>query len=433
MKSLGKLLGIPLLVVALAYAGVKYYVYYQTRSTFEHYTQMVAMLVAIEAGSFSSDLWTGTVEINDLTLKPNGMSDTVTIESVSLSAGSLRRYLRFTGDIKNKQVPDALSVAVRGLVIDLNGDILDTVDKYAAGTQASVRMPHCGDQALSGLPLLRRLAYSTLRLDMGIKYSFNEQAKLLKYDMNFTAHDMGQVAIDMRMVGISTEPSAEQKPQLREFGITIRDLSYNDRLKSYCAGAAKTTVDEYVKAEVENGGLRQAGVVFGAGLRDAYRDYLTTPKSEIQLRMRPGEDLDPASLALYKPEDLVEMLNLTLTVNGKPVDDLSFSIGPPPTVAASPGEQDSKPTEVKPVAAAPAPAREADTAEPSGEYRVVPVADLSRYIHRQVRLHERGQKPREGTLLEVTGGSAVVERFFSGGSMSLKVPLGAIAKAEVQF
>lgn len=118
------------------------------------------------------------------------------------------------------------------------------------------------------------------------------------------------------------------------------------------------------------------------------------------------------------------MLNLTLAVNGKPVEDLSFTAGVPPAVAASSPEEDA---EVTPVAPAP------EAAEPTREYRAVPVATLGRYLNHQVRLYERGQKPREGTLLEVANGNAVIERQYSGGSMSHKMPLAAIARAEVWF
>jgi hypothetical protein len=239
-----------------------------------------------------------------------------------------------------------------------------------------------------------------------MNYALNTRAKSLKYEMDMTIRDMTRFAMDMRMVGVSTNLSGEEVPQLRELGVTVKDLSYNERMKNYCAGVSKITNEEYIKAEVEGGMLQRAGIALGPGLRQAYRDYLTKA-GEIQVRIRPTEDIDPRTLTMFKPEDLRTILNLTVTANGKPVEDLSFALVAPsvPTAVARGPQDDAKPQQLP--AARPPP---------------------------QVRVQERGQsQPREGTLLQVFEGNAVIERQLTGGSMSLKIPLPRIVKAEVQL
>jgi hypothetical protein len=444
LKSLIKLGAAAVLLPVAIYAGAKSYVHVQTRSAVDGLRDGIAMFVALEYGSINSSLWSGTVDVRDVKLRPTGINDTIAIDRVSLSAGDLRRLIRLMQQAKDKQPPSSLGVALENLAINLNGELIDTLEKLMAVTSAAggnpygVRLPHCGGMATGDFAFLRRLGYDILKLDVAMNYAINPQARSMKYEVEATARDMTRFTMDMRLVGVGTTLSeTAEAPQLRELGIKIKDLSYNERMKNFCAAASKITNEEYLNAEVEQGGMfQQAGISLGPALRDAYRDYLTKPDSEIEIRVRPNEDVDLRTLALFKTEDLLGMLNLAVSVNGKPVNDLSFQMNVPvPAAAALPGgavaEAGKERAAIRRTSPAPTAAERETPREP--EFRVVPVTELSRYVDHYVRLQERGQGLREGVLLEVTAGTAVVERRYGSGTISLKIPLPRIERAEVRF
>ena len=443
MKGLAKLLGVVALIVGAVYGGIKSYIYYQTRDTVQGLVKTAAPFVTIEYGGISSDLWSGTVRVEQLKFSPTGIDDSVRIGAAQVSAGNLRRLFRLIQRAKDRAPPDKLGLALQEVRVDLHGDLMRTADRFIAmaaqANPAVAPAAHCGYQSIADLAILRRLGYDALVLDAEFDYDFNKSAEMAKVVGAVKMHDMTRAAFDLKLVGLSGEPTdaAGAKPQLRDFGIVVEDLSYNDRLKRFCAQAAKLSEQEYIAIETgpQSMFFKQLGITPGPGLQQAYRDYLSKPGGTIELRVRPSEDLDPSSLKLFKPADILAMLNATLSVNGKHVQDLSFEIGPVLTAQARPEPKTDSDVKQPPPAlkSSSAPAT-ASTREPAtDEFRVVQVTELNRYMNRYVRLHERGQSPREGTLVQMNGRVATLERRYGTGNVVVKVPLPRVDKAEVMF
>lgn len=442
MKGLAKLLGVVALIVGAVYGGIKSYIYYQTRDTVEGLVRTAAPFVTIEYGGISSDLWSGTVRVERIKVSPTGIDDSVRVGAASVSAGNLRRLFRLIQRAKDRAPPELLGLALQEVRINLNGDLVRTAERFIAmaaqANPAAAPAAHCGYQSTADLAILRRLGYDALVFDTEFDYDFNKSAEMAKVVGTVKIHDMTRAAFDMKLVGLPAQPAdaARAKPQLREFGVVVEDLSYNDRLKRFCAQAAKLSEQEYIAIETgpQSMFFKQLGITPGPGLQQAYRDYLSQPGGTIELRVRPSEDLDPASLKLFKPTDILAMLNATVSVNGKRVQDLSFEIGPVLAARAQPDakpDSDAKPPPaLKSVSAPPTASARAPAAD---KFRVVQVAELGRYLNRYVRLHERGQNPREGTLVQVGGRVAVLERRYGTGHIVVRVPLPLVDKAEVMY
>lgn len=441
MKGLTKFFVAVALIGGAVYGGIKSYIYYQTRDTVQGLAQLAAPFVAIEYGGISSDLWTGTVRIEQIKLSPTVINDSVRIGAVRLSAGNVQQLFGLMRRAKDRAPPDTLGLALQEVRLDLGGDLVRTADRFltmaAQANPTAASAAHCGHQSVAELAFLRRLGYDALVLDLDLKYDFNKRAQTVKTTGVVKMHDMTRVAFDMKLAGMQAQIGSGAMPRFGELGFVMEDLSYNDRQKSFCAREAKLSETEYL--EIETGPrsmfFAQLGITPGPGLQQAYRDYLSKPGSTIELRVHPSEDLDPSSLALFKPADILAMLNATLSVNGKLVQDLSFELGPVLAARAGPepkagGDAGRAPSALKPSSAPPAlRARK----PPADEFREVRVAELSRYMNHYVRLHERGQSPREGTLVQMTGSNAVLERRYGTGHVAVKVPLPRVDKAEVMF
>ena len=435
---LGRTLASVALAVLAVYGGVKYYVYYKTRATVQRFVEQVSPFVTVEYRGISSTLANGTIQIDDLQFRPQGISDTVYLRSFVVSVGNLPALLKAARQSEDKTPPTSASVALKGLSARLDGPLLQTVDRLlttaATASGATTSVPHCGNQSQAGIGFLRRLGYEDLTLDVQMRYDARKDTNAPAVGLDVDIRDMSRVVVDMQFGGAFLDIADRKKsPPLREFTLMYKDQSYQDRLKRFCMQAAKLTEAQYLEAEIEHGMFfRQVGIVPGPGLRDAYREFLARPSAEVRVQAHPSEGFDPRGIRFYQPDEVLQQLSLTVVVNDKRIDDLSFSFGAPVAAAAP---QSQEPAAVaaertEPAMRAPRAARQQN--EEPDDFRAVQVADLSRYVSYTVRLQERGQQTREGVLTQVTGTAALVERRYGSGNVVIKVPLANIVKAEVR-
>ncbi len=431
-----------ILLSALAvYAGLKWYVYYQTRTTVQRFIEQVSPAVSIEYRGISSTLGAGTVQIDELQFRPYSLTDAVYLRALVLRLGSLPSLFKLLRRADDKTLPASLSLTLQGASASLDGAVLRSADGFltaaAAAAGAAESTPHCGNQQPVGFAFLRRLGYETLILDVQLRYNASKEANTLAVGFDVDVRDVGRVVVDMQFAGTPAEISdLKNPPPLKEFELVYKDLSYQDRLKRYCMQVAKLTEAQYLDAEVEHALFyRQAGIVPGPGLREAYREFLTKPGSELRLRARPSESFNPRGVRFYQPTEVLQQLNMSVSVNDKPIEDLSFSFTTPTTAQPKrPEEKTAGATNPPESTAGPPSVDRAISArdDPADDFEIVQVGDLARYVNRTVRLHEIGQQPREGILTQVTSTAAMVERRYQGGNIVIKIPLAKRDKAEVE-
>lgn len=434
---IGKVLAVAVLVPVAIYAGLKSYVYTQTRGAVQRLVEQAAPFAAIEYRGIGSTLPSGTVQIEGVSIRPNGIPDVISVRALVLRAGSLASLFKLMREADNRTPPEALSVAIQGANLNLDGVLARSADQFlkaaAAAGGGPVTVPHCGNQQPVGFDFLRRLGYESLTADMQVSYDLKKGSNTLTFSVEVNAPDMSRVTIDAKFAGEPGGPSDLKSAHLKEFGLAYKDLSYKDRVQRYCAQAAKISEADYLRAELEQGAFYQAGIVPGPGLVEAYREYLTGSNSEVKLRAYPTESFDPKAIAFYQPADVLQQLNAQVTVNNKPIEDLSFSFGNPVFAKAMP------PPVTAPAEPAAAPAHEAPQVrraevaqDVQSDFRPVPVKNLSGYLNQTVRLHPRGQPIREGVLIQIAGGNASVQRRFGASDVVYHVPLINIERAEVQ-
>jgi hypothetical protein len=266
----------------------------------------------------------------------------------------------------------------------------------------------------------QRLGYQSLVFDLSLGYRFQRGGGPLQVKTEWRTREHGVATVNLDFVGVSSNLRGVMatQPLLRTLEAVYQDLSFTDRLKRYCAKASGITVEQYIDSEVNrNAAAYQAqwGFVPGPGLRQAYREFLTKP-GEVRVQMSPPVELDLQSLRMFKPEEIVSMLNLRVSVNGKAVTDLS--VLPSPSTPTRPA-----------LSAAPSPGAAPGFA--ASAFRAVPTADLGRHIGKTVRVHLTHGGTREGQLLQLLDGMARVERRLPGGTMTLAIPLRQIERVEV--
>lgn len=443
----GKKLLVLLVLLPLAvYGGIKFYVHRTVKNGLEQLTQAAAPFVSIRYGKIDSSL-TGSITVRDVQFQPTGLTDIIPVDEIEIRLSGPGALLTARNRIEAGENPEVERVTLRGLSLDLRSSMMSSLDALIGTMVDSGNFPreqHCGDIRYFGPRAYRRLGYESLVMDIAVSEQREPFLNRLTLNIDWRTRDMAQLETSVVLTGIpgnlKKAKAGELDPQVASFKAVYRDLSYTERVKKLCAEAGGISVEEYVRLITEDDAALAAswGAIPGPGLRDAYRRFIEKP-GEVRVEAKPADGLDPRNLALYKPQDLISMLNLNLQVNGEPVTDLSIrsASNAPAGAAPEPGQQAGvdAPTAGSPDAVTPpaAPAVAQPQKPPQPGYREVSFDELPQHIGRKLRLHAP-DRVHEGILVELDQKSVTIARQYRGsGSMTYKVPRNGIRKAEALF
>jgi hypothetical protein len=428
-------------VTALVALGALY-VRSQVKDSLE---QMIALSAPVADVTYSgvTVLPSGKVRIAGIVIRPRVLPDNVTVENVEIQTPGLGFLLWGKNDVQNGKFPEKIHVAMRGLAIDLDGALARQLDSFAAAAaekDGAVPLSNCGDVRSFDLAAYRKLGYTSLIFDFSAGYWMREQEKRMDMDFEFRMRDIGVVTLNADVSG-TWQDAVQKNADIRNFKIVYKDLSLTDKIKTYCTQASGASVEQYIDSEIARSDLAfrtHWGFTPGPGVREAYRAFLAKP-GEVVISGSPAADMEMATLAHFKPDDIVAMLGLRASVNGQNIDDLSLIPNEesdetePATAAAVPASSSESAIEPQVAVSAPAPSERVTPAAPadSDGYRVVPTSELTRHVGQIVRLSLVQGVVREGDLLQVRDGVARLERRYSSGSMTFAIRLKEINRAEV--
>lgn len=433
-----KLIAAVVLAPLALYGGGTAYLHHKVSVRFDELKTMVAPYATLQRGGIGVTLWNGRVAIADLGIQPTGFTDVVRIEEFAVEAGDPLALFGLSDRLVGSRAPDSASFAVRGLAFDLGGQLAKTADKFLAQAAAATRpMDHCGGATFMGFAQYRKLGYDRLVTDFSTAYETDRLTGNLRVRIDGLTRDMGSFRVETELASPAAGAGAPAggRGRLVSVRASYRDTSYIERLKRFCTEASGLSDAEFIEAEVVHLSdtlYDKWGTGLGPGLRTAYRDFLAKP-GEVRLEARPRDNFDASMLALLGPPDLVQMLDLTLSVNDQAVADLNFDAEarPAPRAVATGAAADEEPAPAPTAGARVATAR---SGRVTGDgFRTVPVAELSQHLGRPVRVQALGTVAREGILAEVEPTAIVIERRYRSGAMTVRVPVAQIRQVEVRF
>lgn len=439
MRNGTKLLLAVIVIPAAIYGGIKFTIHRNVKSGLEELTRVAAPYVSIRYGKIDSSL-DGSVVIHDVRLQPTGLTDTVPIDEIEIKMSGLGALLTARRQIDAGDHPEIERVTMRGLSLDLRSAMMSSLDTLIGTLVDSGNIPrgrHCGDIHYFGPRTYRRLGYDTLVMDIAVGEVREAFINRLTLQVDWRARDLAELETRIVLGGIPGNlkaPSATLDPQVVSVKAVYRDRSYVERVKTLCAEASGVSTDEYVRLVSEDDETFAAtwGVTPGPGLRNAWRRFLEKP-GMVQIESRPADGLDPRNLALYKPQDLVAMLNLSLTVNDEAVTDLSVGEAIRMPAREAPAATPQAPATVQPVIATPASLAPATVSSAQPAYHPVALDVLPQHIGRKLKLHVPG-RVHEGILVGLDQKSVTIARQYRGsGTMTYKVPRARIGEAEVLY
>ena len=423
MKAKNVLFGL-LLVVGLVYLSAKGYVYYQTKSKLDEVIKQASLFAEVSYGGISSDLQKGSVSVNDVSITPRTLQDVIHIGELKMQ-GDGPMFLFSDTSKMAQQTPEFLAVSMRGLRLGLDGELYNSVGAMAAAQAKSkgIKLPDSCEfgGSLTGDDL-RALGYDALYANAAMIVEHDKIASKTKMSVDMDVEDMGEFSMTTTMRGGGSPMMMAMAPSADEirFVYTV-DPEYMKGVKKYCAEVLKISEEEYIRRIVDASGAefqKYYGFAPGDGIREAIKSFMLKP-GEIDLRMRPSPDINPATINNFRPADIVSMLGATLYVNGEPVQDLSFSLDE--QYDAMFGGEEGKAED----------GQEKKKNIARYVYQVTPVNRMTQYLGAKVKVSTTDGKTRQGTLISVNNKTAQVEQRVHSGKFAVHVPLEQISKFEV--
>lgn len=428
-----------LLVLSLAcYGGAKYYVHAKVKSKLDELVHLASPFAQISYGEITSDL-RGKLQIDNIGLKASEGA-VLQIGSIGVEGPGPGFLWDLTGGFRNSEPPARVALKLTDASIP--------VDQSFNGNFGPINLG--GEREQTGQPqpctLGGLLKHAGLE-QIGIEYLVANSVA----GYNFSkSHGEAQVFLEYDLTGIESISLAMSVLGIPEPGAVVMgvmpsiadiDLSYSlqsghiKRMVGHCANQAKQSNEQFLDAifaQPDSHIARDLGFSPGPGIKNLLRNLITNGGT-VHLTANPADDLDPATLLAYKPEEILRLLDVDVYLDGKPVEDLSFAFAPSGTFGLVRGETGAQ--------------NSMDDKTPDGTEAVDPeirqerrklryietgVSDLHLYIGSRVKLYTSdSSKPKRGYLTSRKGETFSVEQSIHGGKMTAHVRISEISRAEV--
>ncbi|NIP73508.1 MAG: hypothetical protein GWO16_10980, partial [Gammaproteobacteria bacterium] len=332
-------------------------------------------------------------------------------------------------------LPEKMTLRMRGMRLDVDSPLLAMFYR-AQQARAATSQLACSPGQVLGPEHYKALGFDTLVMDSAMGFDFTGPSGGLRVFMDYAMRDKESIGMEAAVTGPT--PSLRElmmRPQvlLTDLAVTYAvDPDFGERAVRHCAEASGMSPEQYAAAfasQDDAAFIEQMGFVPGPGIRAALERFIKAPGT-VRIRAHPATPVDLATLAQYRPEDAIGLLGVTVTVNAKPVNDLSVRFASSPGGGALFGRLSE--SQGGPRASGP-PDGGDERGQPRlvGRYRPVGAAALPEHIGQTVRIYTRDGKRREGRLARIHDGEAAVEHHVHGGTMTVLVALDEIRRAEV--
>jgi hypothetical protein len=317
MKKL--LIGVVVLLV-LAYAGFKGYVYYKVSNILAEIAAPLAPLARLEYGWVTSSL-NGAVGIEDVRLVVIATGDVIRMDAVQLQAASLQDLLGIADNKRKQDFPKALDFIVRGMLIDTGSAwfqrLAQEIDKDVAQSKSAIHW--CDDTSYFGISQYPLLGYKQFSLDFSTGFRLSKEDSRLTVKVNTFIEGMQQMelATTYDVAAIMDNPALalkRQSPKIVALSLALQDFDYTRKFMHYCMDSNGKNLAEQVDTQVGDIqwlAKKDLGIVLNTENVSALKRFFRDPK-RLTLSINPPNALDFSDLAFYDAKDVPALLNLEI-------------------------------------------------------------------------------------------------------------------------
>lgn len=360
-------------------------------------------------------------------VQPHDLGATVEIDRIRLASDDLWYFLdpRPLFDDSTRQRPEHLRLQAIGISVPLNDRVIAALQPPGAQDTA---VDEC-EEISFGPAMLKTLGMQRLQADMEGAYRFDRGTEQLALETTIDIHGVETIHLALELSGIVPEDlelgrATKAKLAAADVAVDIRP-DFGKRFLAYCAAKRQQDPDVYLAEVIERSHQRLAaeGIELGPALQKALDDF-NREWGSLVLRVRPAEPLALLQLLSVPPDKMVPTLGIALLINDRQVSPLDVRINPKQLASELPPIENSAPRNTA--------KDEARRYLIRRRFVPVPVAALEELIGRRVRVTQQGEPVREGILVAVTGGEALVEQRLPKGKVVAYVPLREITEVQVE-
>jgi hypothetical protein len=466
MRKLFTLLGFLLVPVTVAGAAYGYY-WYQVKTSVDRMVEAAAPFASISYAGIVAKL-DGSAGARGVQIVPAGSRDSVRIGSILFRAQDPLFYLDAEKKLREGAWPEHMALSFNGLDVGLDADFMKQLEAIA-GFEALA----CGDVERFDLATARSMKYQRLNMDLLLAMDFMPRTQSLRLRSDVTIADMVQTGfyVDLSLASneLSVQSLIQSQPTLERVTLDYSDLGYNMRRNRFCAQRGGYAPADYPQrhADLVQAELKRLGWSVSDALIQSYAS-MQRPQAIVQVIAEPPPGFGAQALgSISSPEQVLDLLNLRLSVNGVNQDlaGISWSLqGDEETTAAVPavpeggveGEADLpvekpeapedlvvelEPPKVeskKPLAAVidpdvvqvmPGIVVKAKAVEKA--FRPTALQQVHRYAGQPVRLRTYFGRRIEGTLVRVADGNLEVEQRLDRGVAIFPIAADKVAEVSV--
>jgi hypothetical protein len=466
MRKLFTLLGFLLVPVTVAGAAYGYY-WYQVKTSVDRMVEAAAPFASISYAGIVAKL-DGSAGARGVQIVPAGSRDSVRIGSILFRAQDPLFYLDAEKKLREGAWPEHMALSFNGLDVGLDADFMKQLEAIA-GFEALA----CGDVERFDLATTRSMKYQRLNMDLLLAMDFMPRTQSLRLRSDVTIADMAQTGfyVDLSLASneLSVQSLIQSQPTLERVTLDYSDLGYNMRRNRFCAQRGGYAPADYPQrhADLVQAELKRLGWSVSDALIQSYAS-MQRPQAIVQVIAEPPPGFGAQALgSISSPEQVLDLLNLRLSVNGVNQDlaGISWSLqGDEETTAAVPavpeggveGEADLpvekpeapedlvvelEPPKVeskKPLAAVidpdvvqvmPGIVVKAKAVEKA--FRPTALQQVHRYAGQPVRLRTYFGRRIEGTLVRVADGNLEVEQRLDRGVAIFPIAADKVAEVSV--
>lgn len=435
MRKLMKFFTNLLVFLILIAGGVGGYLWYDTKQRVDQLIMLVKPFAEISYGGIEISP-TGSLGINRIQITPHTMNDVITIGALQLKASDILELLKTYWQLRQGELPKALSLSMRELELSLQGDLLGSSSPsiHQRNPFEDLDALGCGQVAHFASTEWQEMGYERFISNVEIGYRFDTAHNILALRVDSHTRDWATLNLDIGLaisgpISSITALATQDKPRLASLDLAFLDNGFNQRRNDYCAVKAGKTVNDYLAEHVRLlvARLHANGIDLGPGLITAYRQSLDAG-SRLTLIATPPAPIDPTDLQHYATEDVIKLLGLKMQVNNEAITDLSANWDNA-KIAHALNTQMVPEKEIETVA--PAPTEQIVVIQKS--YHAIPVGALSQHVGKIAKLETTTGATFRGLLEMVEGELIKIKISKSGGSVTLSLRSKEISSAQVLY
>ncbi len=413
--KLRTLLFAPLILLAVGYGAAKAFVHYRVTSELDKLIEMAIPYADISYGGVKSDLGGKlTVERIEVTHPATGFN--VNISALELQGEDYSFLVELMSGMDKGEPPSKLSARIIGAEFPASADFFTDQDD-ASGSKKPKKV--CTLGGLMQHSEIEQLGHSTIIADAGLGYEFDRNSGTLKAEFDYSVSGIESFSMDFRMRGVALRAMdmMAAPPALEDVKIMYTlEQEYMQEAVQHCAdsnGQERQAFIDSLFARSDYYHMKNLGFVPGPGLKDVLRE-LVTKGGSLRIDAMPPPDFTMEKFAMFRQQDLVNLMDLEVSINDKLVTDLSYSLNATggPDVEGGEGLADQK--------------------RVRWTYQEVDKGELGKYLGRRVKLYVKGNAtPKMGELDDVTAREISVDQRVHRGTITAHVPIDHLQRAEV--